>query len=161
MKQPEFILECDKTGNPTESDLQIACLVVLLWAAKSNSIVCGEEFTQIVASMGGKFGLPDAEIGSKLETAEFLVRTEAKEDQFFETLREKFDTDQRIAVLSMAWRVIAADGDADRMESAFAADLRKKLGLTLEQSALAGKSAEAEIAAFAFRREISKVQSEE
>lgn len=63
-----------------------------------------------------------------------LRENASRMNSFIDSVRTHFTLDQRIKLMSLIWRVLIADGKADSVEATFAASLRKKLDLSLEQA---------------------------
>lgn len=136
-------LKVDASNEPTAHDKHVALVVLLCSVAYSDSAISPEELGSIFKSMAQALGLEGAEAGEILEIADFIRRDQGERlDEFIEAVNAHFETLQREHLLGLAWRVISADGSASRIETAFAAGLRKKLGLTLEQAVRARQLAE-------------------
>ena len=132
----------DQPGAPTARDLLVSVVVLLAATAHADTDFETAEMNSIVGQMFSEFGLKDYESGEILELAEYLVKDGSKIDQYLQNVVAKFDADQRQIVLAMVWRVILADGLAERFETELAVELRTKLMLSLEQGVRARKLAE-------------------
>jgi uncharacterized tellurite resistance protein B-like protein len=135
-------LEIELEGNPSEEELQIATLAMLVTVSHSHEEMSGAELHRICTAMFSEFGLTESETGHRLEVVELLNREEDRLQEFITTINKHLDADQKQRVMALAWRVIMADGEADYEEATVAAELRRALGLTLEQAVRAQKLAQ-------------------
>ncbi|MDC0358629.1 TerB family tellurite resistance protein [Oligoflexia bacterium] len=134
-------LKIDKNGSPTDKDLHIAAIVVLIEMACSDNEFLPEELDTIVEIMSHRFELPQNEVGELMEISKFLRKDGEKINEFISIVNECFDDNQRQMLLSMAWQVVTSDNHAHEDEVAFAAKLRKRLNLSLEQAVRAQQMA--------------------
>lgn len=135
-------LEVDATGEPTDKSLQVATIALLVAMARADHEVAPSELNLIVRSMNFAFDLTDIQTGELLEIANFMLNEGQAIDKFVTILNEKLDANQKMRILGLVWKVIMSDGVADKYESAYAATLRGKLQLTMEQAVRARQMAE-------------------
>jgi len=133
------LIASDSPLDQFESDreVQIAAITLLVEAGLSNSAYAGFELGRAVDFTKSEFCLTDAEAGDLLEIVRILRTNPKRSDTIIELLKEKLNTDQLIQLLSVVWKVLLADGKIDSLESEYAVNLRKSLGLTMEQAVLA------------------------
>ena len=127
-------LETDSEGNPTSRELQVAMVAVLAEAARADKEFNSLELSRIMGTCLREFGVSEESGAELLEIAEFLDREPEKREHFIQALNSNLNDDQRSYLLGLVWRVLTADGQLENHENTFAASLRKKLNLTLEQA---------------------------
>lgn len=130
----EVTLEVDAQGSPTSHELQVATVAIMIAAAKSSDGLGSEELMRLTSSLFKEFGVNDEEAGDLVSVAEFLMRTPGKIDALISAVVTNFSIEQREHLLGLAWRVFLADQHLCSTESAFAVQLRTKLGLSMEQA---------------------------
>ena len=135
-------LAIDASGKPTERDLQIAVIGMLMRVAYSDSELESQELNAIRAAMLHEFGLSSYESGELIEISEFLIKDRNKLEQFISAINDNFNDQQKQFLIAMVWKVLLADGKAEKLETKLASELRVKLGLSLEQGVRARKIAE-------------------
>lgn len=135
-------LEVDARGEPTDKALRVATIALLIDMARSDHSVPPEELNLIVRSMNFAFDLTDVQTGELLEIASFMLNEEPAIDRFVAIVNDKLNVDQKQRVLGLVWKVIMSDGVADKYETTYAASLRGKLNLSLEQAVRARQMAE-------------------
>jgi uncharacterized tellurite resistance protein B-like protein len=141
-KATRYSLEVDANGDPSEKGLQVATIALLLEMAKVNNQIEKTEIDSLVRSVSFAFDILDEQTGELLEIATFMLKTPGNLDKFVELIATRFNLDQKQRVMGMVWKVISADGVADKYETSFAAHLRTRLGLSLEQAVRARQLAE-------------------
>lgn len=137
----EVSLEVDVHGAPTSHEVQVGTVAVMVAAAQSSEGLGAEELMRLTSSLFNEFGLRDDESGDLFAVAEFLMKTPEKLDSLIQAVVSNFSAEQRERVLSLAWRVFLADSHLCAKEGAFAAQLRMKLGLSMEQALRAQQAA--------------------
>lgn len=135
-------LSVDLEGKPTQRDLQLSVIVLLLSIAHSDSNVSPDEINAITGTAFKELGLSDHEAGDLLEVSDFLLKEKTKLDEFIKNINEGFDLDQKQLLMAMVWKILIADGKAEKHEAALATSLRNSLGLSMEQNIRARKIAE-------------------
>lgn len=135
-------LSVDKDGIPSERDLMIGVIVLLLELAHSDDHLDPDETNQIVRSISKAYSLSDPEVAELIEVAEILRQKRDRVQQLIENVNSHYDDEQRQMVLSMVWNVIRADGRIEKAEQQTAIKLRTLLNLTLEQALRALQLAE-------------------
>ena len=138
-------LDVDKSGQPTRYDFQLAISVLLLAMAHQDKEYVREEFEEIQENLSNRFNLSRKECDRLLETAECLRRNATKLDFFLRTIDFHFSLEQKQTILGMIWLVAEADGVIQDVEAQLAADIRVRLGLTLEQALYAREIAAIEL----------------
>ena len=138
----ETSLEFDKEGKPSERDLIVGVVVLLLELAHSDDKLDPSEISSIVRSISKAYSLSDAEVAELIEVAEILRQKREKVQQLIENVNAHYDDEQRQVVLSMVWNLIRADGRIEKAEQQTAIKLRSLLNLSLEQAARALQMAE-------------------
>lgn len=124
----------DKNGSPVSEELRVAVVAILLRGAQVSHGHQSEELNKIMNAIFLEFGLSELQGGELLEVAQFLNNEPQQQERFVELAHSHYSREQREHLLSLAWAVLGADGIAEREESCFAAQLRVKLGLSLEQA---------------------------
>lgn len=135
-------LEIDAHEKANQRDLLVACMALLVSMAHADSDFETSELNSIATEMFAEFGVSEHESAELLEIAEFLIKDGSQIDSFLKIVNEKLDTQQKELLLSMLWRVIIADGQAEKLEADGAAAIRVKLGMTMEQAVRARQMAE-------------------
>lgn len=138
----EATLAVDKDGMPTERDLMIGVVMLLLELSHGDSHLAPEEVTELVRNMNREFALQDHEIADLMEVAEVLRKNRGKVEHFIETVNSHYDDEQRQVILAMLWRLIRADGRIEKSEQQLAIKLRTVLNLSLEQAVRAVQMSE-------------------
>jgi uncharacterized tellurite resistance protein B-like protein len=118
-------------------EIQVAAITLLVEAGLSNGAYGDSELGRAVDFSKSEFCLSDAESGELLEIVRVLRFNPNKTDDLMEVLKKNLSKDQLIQLLSVVWKILLADGKIDAPESEYAAKVRKKLGLTMEQAVLA------------------------
>lgn len=129
-------------GVPTTEELQLGCAIILVEFARGDGALVVEEAESVVERMKRNFGLSDSEAVQYLQLAQSAGQKSGKVDQVISQLKSGFSVEQRVRVLAMVWEVIGADGLVDEFERRYAAIVREKLGLSMEQALQARKLAE-------------------
>jgi uncharacterized tellurite resistance protein B-like protein len=127
--------ECDR-------EIQIAAITILVDVGISNGKYTDVELGRAVDFSKSEFCLTDVEAGELLEIVRVLRTESEKVDKLIYLLRDSLTKEQTIKLLSIVWKIILADGHIDAMESEYAASIRRKLGLSLEQAVLAQQMAQ-------------------
>lgn len=147
----QFALQMESSGEPTNHDLKVLTVLLLLGAAQADARVEGEELTQVVAAAGRSFGSSDHEVGELLEIAEFLLRSPSDAERLLDRVNERFSDEQREHLAAMVWRVVLVDGSMSNAEKRFLGLAKIKLKLPEEAITRARENAEAQLAAFVAR----------
>lgn len=122
-------------------EVQVAAITLMVEAGLSSGAYDGFELGRAVDFSRSEFCLTDAESGELLEIVRILRFNPGKIDDLLVLLKQNLNTDQLIQLLSVVWKILLADGKIDALESEYAATVRKKLGLTMEQAVLAQQMA--------------------
>lgn len=128
------------TTDPVD-DVKLAAAAVLIAAARSDGMFGVEEQNAMISGIATRLHVDPDKVGGLLDNASDAYQS-APLESFLEVVRTQMTTEQREAVLVVAWAVIASDGIVTDEENKFAVGLRHSLGLSLEQSLRARKMAE-------------------
>lgn len=135
-------LKVEKSGEFSPRDLQVATAVILIDMACKDASLNQTELETIVQTMEAQFGLTPAQAADLLEIAVAASERRERFGEMIELINSHFDENQRQLVLACVWKVVLADGHADRFETEFATELRTRLNLPLERALMARKMAE-------------------
>lgn len=139
----EGSLQIDRTGAPSNHDLHLAVIALLVSIGKVDTQFSSAELDKIASIAATQLHLTEAETGSLLEVADFMMKENASRvSEFIAAIRENFDDVQRMRLLGMVWKVIVADGILTEEEPQVAMAIRKSLDLTLEQAVRAQQMAQ-------------------
>jgi uncharacterized tellurite resistance protein B-like protein len=138
----EKSLQADKGGQPSDRDLQIACLVLLIEMAGSDQGIASQEAEAVCASMHAEFGLEEAAIPELVQLAIASRKEQGKIDEFVRLINMRFSEAQRIRLLAMIWKIVLADGKVDKFEQRFAVQMYNRFQLNEEQAEKARNMAE-------------------
>lgn len=127
-------LDLEREGAPTDKDLQIAASVVLLSIAHADNMVAPEEIESIIQSAQQQFGINRAAAIDLLTVSDLCKKAPSKIDEFVQVINDNLNTEEKVLLLSQAWKIICADGQVLPSETAFAARLRERLQLSMEQA---------------------------
>ena len=125
-------LEADKSGKPTDHDLHIATVVLLIEMASSDQDIAREEAETVCNLMQAQFGIDDAKIPEIVEVAISSRKAKGKINEFVALINERFTDAQRQVILAMIWKIVIADGKIEQYEQNFANQMRNRLRLTEE-----------------------------
>lgn len=125
----------------TEEHTKLAVATVLLSAAKADAHFAKEERVTLLEQLEKRLGISREEAISLEAQAEVAEHSHLL-SQYTDLLVKELSVSQREFILALAWSLITADQKVAQEESAFAVKLRVSLGLSLEQSLRARKSAE-------------------
>jgi uncharacterized tellurite resistance protein B-like protein len=153
--ESDVSLDIDRLGNPTPQETSIAALALLVAVAKEDDDFDLSEIDEITDQLAILFRLDDQQSKSLLDLSSVLNSSHEKLLEFIGTINRCFDDPQKELVLALVWRVIKADGKAVSEETSFAADLRAKLGLSMEQAIRARQMSELDQESFYTKTEKS------
>ena len=105
LKSQEVSLEFDQSGEPTDNDLQIATVVLLLEMANIDGDFPSEEVTSLVRTMNRVFLLSDEEVGYFVQVANELRKQPGKVDSCIEAINSHFG--RRTAIVDPLQRLEA------------------------------------------------------
>ena len=127
---------------PTPVDnVKLAAAAVLIGAARADGMFGVEEQQAMLIGVAERLAVDPDKVGELFDQASDAFQA-APLETFLETIRAQMSPQQREAVLTIAWAVIAADGIVTDEENKFALKLRQSLDLTMEQSLRAMKLAQ-------------------
>lgn len=129
------------SSKPDTFDLRTATMTVLVHVAGIDGNFAKDEMHHLFGSMCRNWEIFNEEAGDLLSVAEILVKMPGKVDEILGLIKDNFDDEHKTAILTDVWRVILADNVGEAEELIEAREIRKKLGLTLEQAVLAQKLA--------------------
>ena len=116
----------DMSGNaPVEAEApKLAAAALLVEAACMDGHFDGDERDAVCAALGAHFGLSDAEADTLIEQAEAVHHEATDLHRFTRAINDRYDHDDRLAVMEMMWEVVYADG---RLH-AYEANLIRRVG---------------------------------
>lgn len=123
-------LGSDKSGKPTERDLQICVAALLVQMAFSDEHLHEKELTAMIGNLNRQFQLSDYDAADILEVADYLRKNETRLENLLTIINERFEHSQKLTVLAMLWRVMKADGSVNTFEARLAAEVSSHLGLS-------------------------------
>ena len=110
---------------PVEAEApKLAAAALLVEAACMDGHFDGNERDAVCSALGAHFGLSDAEADTLIEQAEAAHHEATDLHRFTRTINDRYDHDDRIAVMEMLWEVVYADG---RLH-AYEANLIRRVG---------------------------------
>ena len=110
---------------PADSEApQLAAAALLVEAACMDGHFDGDERDAVCAALGAHFGLSEAEAGTLIEEAEAAHHEATDLHRFTRAINDRYDHDDRLAVMEMLWEVVYADG---RLH-AYEANLIRRVG---------------------------------
>ena len=139
----EASLPGKEDGTPDTFDIRMATLTVLVHVAGVDGNFDKDELHHLFRMLSKNWEVNDAEAGHMISVAELLADTPGKVDELLSVVNENFEADVKSEILIAVWNVIKADNVGEFEELIEAREIRKKLGLTLEQAVRAQKLATA------------------
>lgn len=130
----EACVAFDDTGDPTDEDLVIATIVLMVEMAGSDQEIAREEGNEVVQTVCKEFQIAEDRVPELVKLAVSAKKDAGKIDKFVACINEKFNVAQRQKVLSMLWRVVLADGKVDKFEERLAVQMKFRFQLTEEQA---------------------------
>ena len=115
-----------ETGvQPVEPEApKLAAAALLVEAACMDGHFDGDERDAVCAALGAHFGLSNHEADTLIEEAEAAHHEATDLHRFTRTINDRYDHDDRLAVMEMLWEVVYADG---RLH-AYEANLIRRVG---------------------------------
>lgn len=129
-------LELDGTGELSRDETLISVLALLIRVGYEDGELASVELDRAVEMVANEFQRSD--VRQFVEVADYLARE--KSDSIVKVLNATLNEPQKVEVLKIVWKVIAADNAADKREASFARSIRKLLELSLEQAFFASRS---------------------
>ena len=116
----------DESGTaPVEAEApKLAAAALLVEAACMDGHFDGDERDAVCAALGAHFGLSEAEADTLIEQAEAAHHEATDLHRFTRAINDRYDHDDRLAVMEMMWEVVYADG---RLH-AYEANLIRRVG---------------------------------
>lgn len=99
-----------------EHALRLATAALLVEMSRQDETVHAVEREAVVAGIGRKFGLPEAEAEALAALAESEVRESTDYHQFTSLINRGFSPEQKVRVIELLWQVAYADGRLDPYE---------------------------------------------
>lgn len=127
----------DRSGAPTDLELEAATAVLLLEAAYGDTEYAWREHRTIVRGLERDFGLGRKQILELLGRANEIRPPVLKLADVIEVVRDRFSKPQREEVVRLVWRVVEADGAVEEWEQAFADHVAAALSLSREEASSA------------------------
>ena len=140
--KPPVRLEVDKSGKPTDHDLHVATVVLLIEMAGTDQEIAREEAEAVCALVQDQFGVDDAKIPEIVEIAIASRKAKGKINEFIQVINERFSDEQRTLILAMIWKIVLADGKIEKYEQNFALQMMNRLRLHDQHAEQARKMAE-------------------
>ena len=103
---------------------KLAAAALLVEAACMDGHFDGDEREAVCAALTAHFGLSDTETHTLIEEAEAAHHDATDLHRFTRTINDRYDHDDRLAVMEMLWEVVYADG---RLH-AYEANLIRRIG---------------------------------
>lgn len=125
-------LATDKSGKPSDVEVEAATAILLLEAAYGDSEYEWSEHRSLLTSLENAFGLDKQETLNLLDRAEEIRPPIVKLQDVTDVIADRFSEEQRAQVVSMIWRVIDADDVLEEWEESFANHVAKAVGLSAE-----------------------------
>lgn len=113
---------------------QIALVAVLLEASGRDGDYAPEEVASIVKGLVLHLAITEEQACKIAEMAEDSRQNRSVIETFYKVLRETYNTEQLLVILSMVWQIIIADGKVGTVERQFADSVRARLALDPEIS---------------------------
>lgn len=127
----------DGDGGPADLELRASTAVLLLEAAYGDEEYVWSEHRAIVKGLEHAFGIGRSETLELLERAEEIRPPAVALADLTNVIRERYDDEQRKAIVTLIWRVIGADAVVEEWEAAFATHVAGAVGLDPEAAAAA------------------------
>lgn len=128
-------------GEFPEEKLILAIAVLLLETAGADNDYAPEEVKTCFRSLEKLFGITDTQALDYLEQAEIARNDKEKVNELVFSLNENFSEEQRCIILSLVWKIIAADQKIEKHELRIANQIRVRLQLSDDQNEEARKLA--------------------
>ncbi len=144
--KPEYSAEklpwLAEAGGPADIDVRIAATYLLLCIAYADGEYVLEEKNELLQALQKHF-LLSAECATELEEIACELKQGPEHSaHFISRLNSTLNPQQKLTVMSLAWKVILADHELRPYETHLATLLGQSLGLSIEQAVLARKQAE-------------------
>jgi uncharacterized tellurite resistance protein B-like protein len=120
-------------GVTSSHDLRLAVTVIALRAAFCDKRLAPEEHKRLLKDLIYEFGMSKKDVELMIEDAHDYQKFDTWVNTYIEFINEEYNVDQRIEVLSLVWRVIAADDFIDKTEQEYVDSLAVRLGLSKEE----------------------------
>jgi uncharacterized tellurite resistance protein B-like protein len=130
-------LDHDASGEAADLELRASTAVLLLEAAYGDEDYAWSEHHAIVKGLEHAFGIGRSETLELLERANEIRPPAVALADVTKVIRERYDAEQRQAIVTLLWRVIGADAVVEEWEAAFATHVAGAVGLDPETAAAA------------------------
>jgi uncharacterized tellurite resistance protein B-like protein len=128
-------LGLDGDGGPADVELRASTAVLLLEAAYGDEEYVWSEHRVIVRGLEHAFGIGRSETLELLERANEIRPPAVSLSDVTKVIRDRYDEEQRRAILTLLWRVIGADAVVEEWEAAFATHVAAAVGIDPETAA--------------------------
>ena len=153
-------LEYSPSSETASESLKISVLALLLKGGLADKNLSSKELERAVSFIAREFDDSPDNIGTLVETAEFLSKDPTKLNTLIGHIAKDLSKGQKQEVLKGVWSVLKADGFVDQSESTSAVELRNLLGLSLEEAMFAQASSEDELNAMKESEKLDKDSEE-
>ena len=124
----------DRDGKPLARETQLAAAAILLEVAAGDTEYTKQEQQELIRDLAFEFGTSKRNAAAIVEDAEEIRMTHSSLAPVVEYIRESLNDEQRIEVVSLAWRIAEVDDEVSDFERVFTESLIPLLGLTSEQA---------------------------
>ena len=114
----------DGAGQTEPDAPKLAAAALLVEAACMDGHFDGDEREAVCAALGAHFGLSESEADTLIEEAEAAHHEATDLHRFTRAINDRYDHEDRLAVMEMLWEVVYADG---RLH-AYEANLIRRVG---------------------------------
>jgi uncharacterized tellurite resistance protein B-like protein len=113
----------DRQGEQTddadrEHGIKLATATLLAEVARADHVLTDDEVDTLTQLLRERFALDDDETALVLETGLERAEKAVSLHEFTRLLHESLDADEKSEIVSLLWRVAAADGELDKHEDA-------------------------------------------
>src|SRR5512132_4030548 len=108
---------------------QLAVAVLLLELAQADRSVPPRELAAVDAVLRRRFGLDAPAAGNLLEAAQKILAAALEDWVFAKMVRESFGREERVAIATLLWEIVYADGRLARLEKAAIEHIGRELGI--------------------------------
>ena len=138
----------DSSAGPSAYDVQVATAALLIEVAGADDEFSDEERGAVISALRESFGLKRDEVDEIITAANHALEQKTDLYYFANKINAYFDTENKIRVIEMAWRVIFADkrlhGREDHLAHKFARLLRLEHAQLIQAKQRAKKALDSE-----------------
>ena len=121
-------------GQPLAREIQLAAAAVLLEVAAGDTEFTKEEQQELIRDLAFEFGTSKRKAAELIEDADEIRMTHNSLAPVVQYIRGSLSQEQRIEVMSLAWRIAEVDEEVGDFERVFTESLVPLLGLSEEQA---------------------------